>query len=802
MGDAMFTSVGNFAKFFFLFALLIIALVVLVPYSFHVLRRAFGTPVVQIGSFTTSEEESAKNLGPYVLAKLKELHKPVQLEGLYETQIPSIGDHFGAKDELKFLQDVHITMQGVDLPSAVSVVLGWLPEDRYVASARPEPGTSGRVLHLELRPPGDTPREWLIRPEQRLAEDDATRKDDKPQTDAARSDAASGDSEAGEKKLPSIQLVDRAIYQLVHHMYYDPNAPDIWRKLIPKEQKPRVAFPSPPALQAYFSGRQHLASYLRSFDYNELVEARREFRLLRQEMPHFVQGLMFLALTLSELRNEEEAIAAYRLAQSELSQHAQESPMSDADKKTFFQARLFMAAAYRKLYHWQQLHVAITELEQLDKDVREELKGPASIAKPSAPAAALPPLPDQDRYDFQKIRLAVLTEKAASLAYYLILLYYGNFAEALLHPLLHPSVPEDPPVPEALKSDLAEEQELKNIKDENYKWPTDQSARDRRDEVLNKWLDKIQDGHKAAVAEANKLRDEISKTAPKKEVWVSEREKMDSQLNNAEAYALFRYAQARARDDDEFRKHCRTARDLLLRADAVQPNHYLILQNLGMIYADPRFDPLGNSIATARRLFERSIKIKPDDFYGRQQLAALAVRQAYLWGPEFVDRNLIDKALEFGKQARELRPESDVIPVLLAQLYALRAAHSTDESQKKADEALAVASLAAARQAGARPVRVAIADLQFHFLRLRATDSDKPTDQSAVGSAEQDSKTKKPDAFMAEKNAFEEALKKAKEEALKVRGWESRKLMSIADELLLNLPNLKAKDRYTLRWPN
>ena len=124
-------------------------------------------------------------------------------------------------------------------------------------------------------------------------------------------------------------------------------------------------------------------------------------------------------------------------------------------------------------------------------------------------------------------------------------------------------------------------------------------------------------------------------------------------------------------------------RTLLQQADAVQPNHYLILQNLGMIYADPRFDPQGNSIATARRMFDRSIKIKPDDYYGRQQLAALAVRQAYLWGPEFVDSNLINEALRFGNAARELRPESNVTPVLLSQLYALRAALFTDQRKKK-----------------------------------------------------------------------------------------------------------------------
>ena len=372
--------------------------------------RPFRPPIVQIGRFAVSEEELGKNLGPYVLARLRELAEPVRLDALYETNVLLLGDHFGVTNELTFLKDVPISVPGFDLlPKAVSAVFSWIPNDQYIAEARPQPGTHGNVLHLELLGPGGSKvKEWLIRP-QRRSVDDALSGHDKifngrlPLADAA------GDN----KNASSIQLIDRAIYTLVHFMYHDPDAPNYWREQRERTQK----YSTPGELQAYFSGMRHFISYLRSFDHNELVGARQEFELLREEKPRFVPGLMMLALTLSEMRDEREAIQVYRRAEDELDDLLRRKPSKD-QTKTRFQAKLFKAVAHRKLYRWKELHAALRELAALEQEVNEELDNLSS---------------DQDRTEFEKIHLAVLTEKATSIGYYLVLLYFGNFADALTH---------------------------------------------------------------------------------------------------------------------------------------------------------------------------------------------------------------------------------------------------------------------------------------------------------------------------------------------------------------------------------
>src|SRR5262249_34856350 len=161
-----------------------------------------------------------------------------------------------------------INIQGVNLPEVIKNLFGALPEDQPIVSAAPEPAATGSAARLEWKEPSGKKKTWLL-----------------------RSDKPSNDAEA------TRQIIDQSIYEMVYYMHYDPTGPGPPRK--------GVQFPSQRALQAYYSGQQHLSLYQRKRGPKEieeglrdLEEAEKRFRVLYQEMPNFTDGLMLLGITL------------------------------------------------------------------------------------------------------------------------------------------------------------------------------------------------------------------------------------------------------------------------------------------------------------------------------------------------------------------------------------------------------------------------------------------------------------------------------------------------------------------------
>jgi|GEM_PF-1864643 len=112
-------------------------------------------------------------------------------------------------------------------------------------------------------------------------------------------------------------------------------------------------------------------------------------------------------------------------------------------------------------------------------------------------------------------------------------------------------------------------------------------------------------------------------------IWESERQKADVSMRmlNARGYGYYREAHFQANDDAEYQKHCREAIKKLEEANVARPNHYAVLQNLGMIYADEQYDPKGDSLDEAQGLFERTKKFVPRDYYQYEQLARIHWRR-------------------------------------------------------------------------------------------------------------------------------------------------------------------------------
>ena len=732
-----------------------------IPFAKYLIAQLSSSPAVQIETTKIGAEDVSSYLAP----RAKELGRGVHLDALYEIRVPPLAENFGSGDNFKLPDDLKIEIQGVNV--VVKSVLSILPDDRYKISAQSIKGMSDSVVQLDWKPPTGKPQTWLLRAE-----------------------PSDGTGEAATKRM-----VDRMIATILYHMYYDRDGPKEWRKN-PKvaAELNEVTFPNARALESFFVGQQYLNAYLRNTDNSTaLTSAEAEFRRLQKEMPEFLDGLMLLGVTLSETRNEADAITVYerakRLLQEDIKKLDEQIKKLETDAepklagainakkaaeitahKTLFQAQLFQANAYRKLYRWGDLARAIAELDEID----------GALAR--IEETALPGSSDRDKLEFAEIHAAALSEKANSIGYGLILLYPETFVAELKGKL---------PVSIELPAELR--QQIDQIQD-NAQRNSAYAA------VLHHLYEKQQGVLELARAKIEKITRAVAKDDS---AWKRESDRLTSLLLSAEGYAMFRHAQApdktgKVRRDDDFTKLCSDALGKLQDADARQPDQYVVLQNLGMINGDPRFDSRNRLIGTARRYFERSIKIKPNDYFGYQNLAALVVRQAYAWGAEFIDADTIKNAIATANNSLQRRPDNGTVFVILSQIYALQWAVQTDPDQKKAAEALFAASLANAQKVKANPVRIMTSQLQWGLLRLRAA----ALDASGTANAGPNAAKSKEATFTSAKDSFKIELKNAIDLASKIPGWEAQQLVLVARDLLATVDSSSSDKRDKLIWPS
>jgi hypothetical protein len=755
-----------------LFLLGVLAAMVNTFAKYLIAQASISTPV-QIESATISGDD----VRSYLPVRAKELGRGVRLEALYEVQVPPLAENFGSSEAGKLPEDLKLEIQGVNVPPIIQSFLTLLPDDRYKISVAKD---GQDAVQIAWKPPTGQPQTWLVYPEKSDGTGDAAKK----------------------------RMIDRVICRVLYHMYYDPEGPQNWR------QDPKIAgllsqiaFPSPRALEAFFVGQQLLATYLHTPEDSEpLNAAELEFR--RLEMPEFPDGAMLLGVTLSEKRNEADAILAYDRAKALLKEAIEKNEKESADlqslvrqnpklgrklkaaiearnaaalkaRKTRFQALLFQANAYRKLYRWDELVRAITQLDEIDAELQ------AIESKPLVGSSAT------DKLDFMKIRAVALSEKANSIGYGLILLHPDDFIEAFKDKL-----PSKDKLPASIA--LKPEVERKLVK------AMEQSATPAaRKEAFGAILDDLYAKQKKTSDDARAELKQITAQARARTAggdhengaWKRENDRIESLLLSAEGYAVFRHAQApdqngEVRNDEVFGEECRKALANLQEADARQPDQYVVLQNIGMIYGDPRFDSRNTQIDKARSYFQRSVRLKPNDYFGHQNLASLAVREVYAWGVELADAETIKTAIAEAKDSLKQRPDNGSAFVILAQLYALQWAIVADGS-KRANEAMVAAALADAKKVKANAARIRVAELQWGLLQLRA----KARDQV------QDGKDKS-DKFTSAKDDFKKELIKAKSEAADLPGWEAEQLVLTTDDLLKTLESSKVDEiEKKLSWP-
>jgi hypothetical protein len=107
----------------------------------------------------------------------------------------------------------------------------------------------------------------------------------------------------------------------------------------------------------------------------------------------------------------------------------------------------------------------------------------------------------------------------------------------------------------------------------------------------------------------------------------------------------------------------------LSEADKTHPNHYLVLQLLGMVYSEPRQSH--RDLSLAEQYFDRAVRANPFDYSGHELLADLRLRRVATRGVDPLNRSTIEQGLKEARAAVDLRETSGTAHLLWAEALAM-----------------------------------------------------------------------------------------------------------------------------------
>ncbi|MEY2495099.1 MAG: hypothetical protein QOJ45_1591 [Verrucomicrobiota bacterium] len=384
---------------------------------------------------------------------------------------------------------------------------------------------------------------------------------------------------------PSLEnLLDQVVYQIVFDLATNEKFKD-WKILIPR------GIGNWRSLRAYVRGLRALRSYQESLEPGDLQEAIRFFETLTISDSTNPYGLYFLGLAQSEDRREAEAVDTFGQLQRLLGRQTQ-TPES---LRIGREARLNEATARLKLYWLEEAKEAVKILDGLCAELKTELAGsPADQEAAKAEqekTAADAPNRVTPKKDSRKAK--ALTAKDNSYTTKLLTVCYAQLGYT------HGTILS-----------------LKELK-----MGSASKVQEEREKAMA-----LVKKHEDAMKENLKLAEEMFGSVGGH--WASDREKMDVRfrIDNARGYGLYRKAYFEKQQGGDFPKLCNQAIEELEKADQARPNHYEVLQNIAMIYADKDFDDTGLWLQAAQRLFERTKQFVPNDYYQYEQLAKIHMR--------------------------------------------------------------------------------------------------------------------------------------------------------------------------------
>jgi tetratricopeptide (TPR) repeat protein len=457
----------------------------------------------------------------------------------------------------------------------------------------------------------------------------------------------------GDKATLLERLIDDAIFQMVYDFGNEAETDEDlvkWRRAVPAP----ASFPNRAAVAAYYEARGALGRYHAHGDWSDLDVALDRLQTLRAQMPEYADGLQLLAMALAERRNEAEAIHVYEQLRSVLlPAHEAWGKLSPQARRRILSVDLLKATATAKLYTWQSAHRAIADLLDLTAAVRSETDS-ATAAGESAACSEL--------HAHTAIQLAS--------TYALYLAYVRQY------PVADMFGAADAPV-ELRISDPADIEVLRT-------GPPEDARR-----IVRRAMRLIAEQHRKWIEAAERERVSLEGR------WASlpdgERRKAElvSRLQLAVGYASYRMAELERRDVAEVETVFGKTFDALLdeaaralrRADAAHPNHYLVLQFLGLVYSEPRRRQTDLSIA--EQYFTRAIAANPSDYYGHELLAGVLLRRVANVGIDLSARATIEKGLEAARTAVLLRDASGDAHLMRAEFQTMLIELERNESRRQ-----------------------------------------------------------------------------------------------------------------------
>jgi hypothetical protein len=458
-------------------------------------------------------------------------------------------------------------------------------------------------------------------------------KDENPERVWSLSSTVGGDGGANEARaLAEEKLLDEAVAQVALYLLHgDPDPADQGEKTMAGPTTDLNAS----ALADLTRGRRSLERYVKTNKQADLMDAQKHFRSLVEHSPAYTDGYLMLSYALAENRQEREAIEIYDQALQLL------GTAMPPEEQRLFEARFLKASSLLRCYRWAETVQAIGEFRAL----AVSLKGKCAEKKPA---------------DSQKEPLRKWHENHNMLAR-----TYLETAHCFGHLLVH--LPKD-----------------RSIRTDHYlddvKTLLGPSAVQLADP------DTLKDRRTVADLLYAKAKEYQTQTQAVQPIYMSEwKADLASRLSEVRGYAQYRHAEwLPATDDTQFKKQCAEAVRSLQDAELRRLQHYALLQNIGMVYLNRRYDPRGDDLATSERYFQRSIELKPGDYYGFEQLARISLRRALL-GDEAAQRTA---ALKTGNdraaEALKLLPESR--GVAMVRFYLRLAKVAFDGPKASADE--------------------------------------------------------------------------------------------------------------------
>lgn len=218
----------------------------------------------------------------------------------------------------------------------------------------------------------------------------------------------------------------------------------------------------------------------------------------------------------------------------------------------------------------------------------------------------------------------------------------------------------------------------------------------------------------------------------------------------------------------------------LQEAELRRPRNYALLQNIGMIYLARRFDRKGDELAHAERYFQRSVELKPSDYFGHQQLAVASLRRALATADPTAREAGFKLADERIGKALELRPESRGAAFI--RLYLRLAKFAYGVKQQGTDDLGALETDIDALDPSRSQPSMKWMRIACHWLALRASADEKafPT---------------KFHALSLELSDFKKAIGTSGQDV-----WRDAQMLHSVEELSQLIAGLKFKDSRSIRF--